>query len=248
MFTKDFISYLLKKPDPYLGVWAFFYSNSNESGVFEIPYNLVLVKFKISRTTLQRIVEYGCEWAENGQKVGRLWADKILKISFEEVVDGQTLGRKWAESGQTNADQEEFVEEPKAKRVVKKPKAKSNNLFSKMVDHYNIFCQAKIGMGAKMDAHQGKSMKRIIEYLTLQVKNKNVERSESEVEDGVYNAWVYILDNWANITGYYAEQIKLNQIDSNLPNILMQLRNNKKTNRDDKFTKTYNSIGQVNFG
>jgi len=248
MFTKDFISYLLKKPDPYLGVWAFFYSNSNESGVFEIPYNLVLVKFKISRTTLQRIVEYGCEWAESGQKVGRLWADKILKISFEEVVDGQTLGRKWAESGQTNADQEEFVEEPKVKRVVKKPKAKSNNLFSKMVDHYNIFCQAKIGMGAKMDAHQGKSMKRIIEYLTLQVKNKNVEHSESEVEGGVYNAWVYILDNWANITGYYAEQIKLNQIDSNLPNILMQLRNNKKTNRDDKFTKTYNSIGQVNFG
>lgn len=248
MFTKDFISYLLKKPDPYLGVWAFFYSNSNESGVFELPYNLVLVKFKISRTTLQRIVEYGCEWADGGQKVGRLWADKILKISFQEVVDGQKVGRKWAESGQTNAEQEEVIQEPKAKRVASKPKAKSDKIFSKMVDHYNLFCQGKIGMGAKMDAHQGKSMKSIINYLTLQVKNKNAELSELEVEDGVYNAWVYILDNWANITGYYSDQIKLNQIDSNLPNILMQLRNNKKTNRDDKFTKTYNSIGQVNFG
>lgn len=248
MFTKHFIEYLLKKPEPYLSVWGYFYSNSNDDGVFQMPYNLILVKFKISRSTLQRIVDYGCEWAEFGQKVGKVWADKTLTINMFDVVSGQSLGRVWAESGQKKEQKNISQNKTSATNInPKKPNSKSDKLYSRMVEQYNLFCQDKIGMGAKMNAHQGKSMKSIIEYLSLQVKNKTPDLSISEIELGVFNAWCYVLENWSKITGYYAEQIKLNQIDSNLPNILMQLRNNKKTNRDEKFAKTYTDIGAVNF-
>jgi uncharacterized protein YutD len=104
-----------------------------------------------------------------------------------------------------------------------------------------------MGMGAKMNPHQGKALKSIIEYLALQVKNKKDSISESDLKADVLNAWEYILNNWGQVNGYYAEQIKLSQIDSNLPNILMQLRNNKKSNRDEKFAKTYSDIGAINF-
>jgi uncharacterized protein YutD len=98
-----------------------------------------------------------------------------------------------------------------------------------------------------MNAHQGKALKSIIEYLALQVKNKKGAITEDELKADVLNAWDYILNNWNQINGYYAEQIKLSQIDSNLPNILMQLRKNKKSNRDEKFANTYSEIGAINF-
>jgi uncharacterized protein YutD len=104
-----------------------------------------------------------------------------------------------------------------------------------------------MGMGSKMDSQQGKALKSIIQYLALQVKNKKGEITEEQLKLDVLNAWDYILNNWGQVNGYYAEQIKLSQIDSNLPNILMQLRKNKKSNRDEKFAKTYSDIGAINF-
>ena len=116
-----------------------------------------------------------------------------------------------------------------------------------MVKRYDAFCVSRMGMGSKMDALQGKALKSIIQYLALQVKNKKGEISEENLKSDVLNAWDYILNNWSQINGYYAEQIKLSQMDSNLPNILMQLRKNKKSNRDEKFATTYSEIGAINF-
>ena len=97
-------------------------------------------------------------------------------------------------------------------------------------------------------------MKRIIEYLGAQVKLKlemdGAIITQEVLETQVLIAWQYILDNWDKITGYYAEQIKLNQIDSNLPNLLMQIRNyqkNNKKNRDEKFASNIEQISGVSF-
>ena len=153
------------------------------------------------------------------------------------------MAREWQE---IEEESEPIVE--KKVRVTKKPKAESNKLFPKMVEEYNQFCNQKTGAGAKMNAMQGKSMKSIMDFLANQVKNKNGDTlTEEELENNVFVAWQYILKNWDKIKGYYAEQIKLNQIDSNLPNILMQLKNNQKSNRDDKFANTHNEIGAVSF-
>jgi hypothetical protein len=252
MLSKEFINYLSEKPDPYLRVWCFFYGKSDEQGVFESPYSFVMSRFKISRTTLRRIIDFGCEWTESGQKVDKKWTDNLLKIIFVIHIGGQKVDKKWTKSGQEKEPKPTPQIEPTADievhlNTTKKAKSKSKNLYPQMVDRYDAFCMKRMDMGSKMDAQQGKALKSIIQYLALQVKNKKGEISEDDLKADVLNAWDYILNNWGQINGYYAEQIKLSQIDSNLPNILMQLRNNKKSNRDEKFAKTYSDIGAISF-
>ena len=173
--------------------------------------------------------------------MGRKWANKQLIISIVTQNSGQTVGKKWATSGQ---DIEGEIPLPKAKRPAK---VNTDNLYSSMVGLYNDFCIKKTGLGAKIDALQGKSMKNIIQYLGLQVRNKNERLTDDLQKDETIKAFAYILDNWGKISGYYAEQIKLSQIDSNLPNILLQLRKTVKNNRDEKFANTINEVGQINF-
>jgi hypothetical protein len=90
-------------------------------------------------------------------------------------------------------------------------------------------------------------MKNIILYLANQIKLKRGELSEDELKTEILSAWNYILGNWSKISGYYAEQIKLSQIDSNLPNLLIQLRNNKTQGRDEKFANRESQIRGINF-
>ena len=155
------------------------------------------------------------------------------------------MGKKWAKSGQEiSVDLDEKSTSPKPKRQAK---LNTDKLYSSMVDLYNEFCIKKTGLGAKIDSLQGKSMKNIIQYLDLQVRNKNASLTDDLLKAETIKAFAYILDNWGKISGYYAEQIKLSQIDSNLPNILLQLRKTSKNNRDEKFASTINQVGQIDF-
>ena len=249
--NKSFWKYIVEKPHSYVGVWAFFYASSGDDGVFQINYQFVLSRFKITRSTLQRIVDFGCGWAESGQKVGRKWADKELTIIFPTEVSGQKVGRNWAESGQKTQPEDTALDQEDLDRIKfsfeKKEKPKSDKLYPLMVEVYDEFCKKKMDMGAKMNPHQGKALKNIILYLANQIKNKRGELPEEELKTEILSAWNYILGNWHKISGYYAEQIKLSQIDSNLPNLLIQLRNNKTQARDEKFASRESQIRGINF-
>jgi hypothetical protein len=76
---------------------------------------------------------------------------------------------------------------------------------------------------------------------------KGEEITEPLMNEGIISAWEYILSKWDLVKGYYADQIKLSQINANLPNILMQLKTSKTNNRDAKFNTIQNEIGNVNF-
>ena len=260
--NKQFLNALLSKPEPYLKVWVYVYCNLNEEQSFSMPTSYMLSMFKVSRSTLQRIVDFGCEWKASGKQVESKWNHNSLNINWHGEVSGKQVESKRKASGkeiepivevkEQQVEIDEFVEfeqvveeQPKKRRK----KAESDKLYPQMIEAYDSFCQSKIGMGAKINAHQGKAMKSIIEYLTNQVRAKHGEDlvSEETIKEGVLIAWQYILNNWSKITGYYAEQIKLNQIDSNLPNLLMQLKNNSKNKRDEKYSDTYNEVRRINF-
>jgi len=238
---KDFLKKLILKPDPYVKVWVWFYTQSDADGVFTSEVSFVLSRYKISRTTFQRILDFGCKWNESGMRVEREWNGNVLKLKWLGIESGTKVESEWNESG--------MAEEPeKKKRAPAKQKKESDKLFPLMVEEYNIFCKERLGMGAKMNALQGKSMKNIIAYLTHQVLLKYEKSSDIvDVEDSVLKAWKFILKNWGLISSYYSDQIKLNQIDSNLPNILSQLKNNSKNKRDEKFAHTADEIGNTSF-
>jgi hypothetical protein len=239
----------LQKPPIYLQVWAYIYANTNDEGVFEESVPIFQSKFKVPKSTLHRILSFGSEWNNNGTIVERLWNNNVLKIKIIEQVVGTGVERKWNKRGtkkvvethvELNADYQPTTET--------KEKTPSDKLYPKMINVYNDFCVKRIGVGAKMDGLQGKSMKSIIAYLATQVKMKRGdEMNETEMNDGIISAWEYILSKWDLVKGFYAEQIKLSQINANLPNILMQLKTSKTNNRDAKFSNIQNEIGNVNF-
>jgi hypothetical protein len=238
---KEFLKKLILKPDPYVKVWVWFYTQSDADGVFTSEVSFVLSRYKISRTTFQRILDFGCKWNESGMRVEREWNGNVLKLRWLGIDSGTSVESEWNESG--------ISEEPeKKKRAPRTTKKESDKLYPLMVEEYNIFCKERLGMGAKMNALQGKSMKNIIAYLTHQVLLKYEKSSDIvDVEDSVLKAWKFILKNWGLISSYYSDQIKLNQIDSNLPNILSQLKNNGKNKRDEKFAHTTDEIANTSF-
>lgn len=121
---------------------------------------------------------------------------------------------------------ERFMENHKDNNTVNKT---DNNLFSICIDVYNNFCLERVGVGCKMDGVEGKAMKLIIKYLTTQVKDPKYHDIvyQDERDNQVYIAWKFILDNWDVLDDFLQKQIALRQINSNLINILNQLRNGK---------------------
>jgi hypothetical protein len=227
-------------------VWSFIYANSNEDGVFRDGYQYLLSRFKLSRSSLQRIIEYGCLFtSDDGQKVGRKWADKTLEVIFVTQVSGQKVGRKWADNSSNEPQKNRGT---KTKKKAEQKQDGAIQLYKEMISEYDHFCQSRIGMGAKMDALQGKSMKLIISYLQSQVVKKQGELPKEQLDIETLNAWRFILSEWSSVSDFYGQQIKLNQINSNLPNILTQIRNSKKKPRNEKFASTVSQIDGISFG
>jgi len=265
--TQEFLRKLLDKPQSYLLAWAYIYANADEDGTFVGNARLLQSRLKISRPTLHRIIQYGLEWTASGQQVDRKWTDNELIISNLKQVCGQKVDSKWTASGQLTAqkdDQKQAQKEPEKQEPLppaeedlsesyepvieeKKKRAKSDKLYPKMVEEYDQFCQRQVGMGAKMNAQQGKAMKSIVEYLKLQVINKIGAEDADKVQENILLSWKYILTNWKSIKGYYHDQIKLSQIDSNLPVILMHLKQAKSTKRDEQYANTANEINRTSF-
>ena len=90
----------------------------------------------------------------------------------------------------------------------------SNNTYKDCIALYDNFCKEQTGMKCKMNASEGKAMKEIISYLQSNIQDQNITK-----------ALDYIFTNWNRIEPFYQKQIKLKQINSNLVNIIKQLKN-----------------------
>tara|TARA_R110002012_G_scaffold77863_3_gene198560 strand:- start:1052 stop:1765 length:714 start_codon:yes stop_codon:yes gene_type:complete len=99
----------------------------------------------------------------------------------------------------------------------------SNSLYTDMISSYDEFCKQEIGVAAKIDGQQGKAMKSIIVYLKKQVKDTG------HGDEGVLNAWRFILNKWNMLDDFTQKQVKISQINSNMLTILNQIRNGKKS-------------------
>lgn len=89
--------------------------------------------------------------------------------------------------------------------------------YQKFLEIYSGWYEKRVGVKISFDGMQGKALKKIITFLIANSKEKNCT--------GGADAWEYILLNWHKLDKFYQDQIKVNQIQSNLPNILNQLKN-----------------------
>ncbi len=84
---------------------------------------------------------------------------------------------------------------------------------------------SKFEAPARIDSVQGKAMKSILSYLKTLCKQKGDDSSEN-----ILNALKYIFKNWKHLEPFLQKQVKLTQINSNLVNIIQQLKQTTKQN------------------
>ena len=101
----------------------------------------------------------------------------------------------------------------------------TKTIYKMSIDIYHKFCLSNFDAPAKIDSIQGKAMKSILSYLKTLCKQKGDDSQES-----ILNALKYIFKNWKNLEPFLQKQVKLSQINSNLVNIIKQLKQTTKQN------------------
>ena len=135
-------------------------------------------------------------------------------------------------SKQTNAIVETHKPIPVA--INTDTKTDTKTIYKMSIDIYHKFCLSQLNAPAKIDGVQGKAMKTILSYLKTLCKQKGDDSQEQ-----VLNALKYIFNNWNKLEPFLQKQIKLSQINSNLVNIIQDLKKETTTNNiaDDILAK-----------
>ncbi len=131
-------------------------------------------------------------------------------------------------------EEEEEKKENKKRKEIELP----DGSYQKFLEIYSSWYEGKVGVKIQFDGMQGKALKKIITFLIANSKEKNCT--------GGAAAWEYILLNWNKLDTFYQDQLKVNQIQSNLPNILNQLKNgtskSKPTNSQSDIHRAIDAI------
>ena len=107
----------------------------------------------------------------------------------------------------------------------------SDSVYTKCMKLYDDFISQKTGVGAKINSSTGSALKKIIAYLTTQVKNKD------DLLIAVPGALEYVFKNYESWDPFHKGQLNLNQIESNLINILNSIRNGKPNTKNQPQSK-----------
>jgi hypothetical protein len=106
---------------------------------------------------------------------------------------------------------------PQVDTPVLKKESKEEVSHQDYVDAYWKWYEAKAGNPPRLLEQDYKALKNIRKYLT------DVKKGDTTA---ALQGWLYILNNWAILENFLQKQVKPTQIDSNMANILLQIRQN----------------------
>jgi hypothetical protein len=102
---------------------------------------------------------------------------------------------------------------------------KSDSIHKNCIEVYSDFIKGRTGVGAKIGGSGGKAMKTIIEYLSAQVRTSHPEYEPDRVNTETVAAWNWVLSKFEKWDPFHKGQLKLEQINSNLINIISSIKN-----------------------
>tara|TARA_R110002074_G_scaffold353963_1_gene525741 strand:- start:68 stop:751 length:684 start_codon:yes stop_codon:yes gene_type:complete len=220
-------------------IWTYIHSRLDENNESTIYIYEILVKYKVAKSTMKRIVNYG--YSFYGDNMVFKWFSNHLQISLLDNVGGRVVEKKRVSVKKKKVSKKNEIKLP----------VKPSNVYSKMIEMYDVFCEDKTGVGCKIDGMQGKSMKSIISYLKSQCKKKNSSLKDGDLDSAVLQSWTYILGNWKKLDDYNRGRIKLNEINSNMVNILLKIKeqpiNKKQKERNEQITKAIHGAQSTDY-
>ncbi len=102
---------------------------------------------------------------------------------------------------------------------------KTDSIHNKCIEVYSDFIKNRTGVGPKIGGSGGKAMKTIIEYLSAQIRSSHPEYDTERINLETVSAWNWVLSKFSKWSPFHQEQIKLEQINSNLINIIANIKN-----------------------
>lgn len=191
---------------------------SSEIGISEKQIRTSLKKLKNTN-------EIDIQGASNGTMITVCNYETYQSL---EILDGEQMASERANEGQAKGERRanEGRQRKKDKKDNKEKKEKNKELpeekfpaYSECMEIYNNFCLDKIGAKAKIDGVQGNSLKKIIRYLKSNIKENPA------TDQAICDAFKYLLTKYDYWGDFHKKQLKLNQIESNLINIIKEIKN-----------------------
>ncbi len=113
----------------------------------------------------------------------------------------------------------------KDNKKIKSSSGKPDSLTFEFLEVYNKFLEEKIGTTEQFSTAGRAGLNKIIGYLRSQVEKKHQGAGVEELANETINAWRWILNNYGAWDKFYQQQLKLEQINSNLLNIINSIKN-----------------------
>jgi hypothetical protein len=159
-----------------------------------------------------------------GKDLGKNNLDQSLSQTLDQS-DTLSLAQPFTESFDINK-QKHKLNKTKEEEVSPSgdsplpPGIKNSKLFPEMVKVYDDFIKKQTGgPGSKMNSIEGQAMRQIIEYW-----RKN---SKDTSDAGILNSWNHMLERWDRLEPFYQGKLKLVEINSNMINLINQIKNPK---------------------
>jgi hypothetical protein len=200
------------------------------NAVFEYGMNFTEVELsglsKSIFTLIKPNLQANIEKFNNGKK-----AKQKQTISKPEAKDKQTRSKRQANANvdkDVNVDVNVNVNVDDNVNV--KPSDKSDHLTSDFLEVYNKFLESKTGATEQFSIAGRAGLKKIITYLKVQVEKKftgpqTSPQDSADFRTEIVNAWRWVLSNYTAWDKFHQGQIKLEQINSNLINIINSIKN-----------------------
>lgn len=113
--------------------------------------------------------------------------------------------------------------------------------FSDCMAMYCEWHQRLVSIGPHITPREGKALKVIIKYLR--------ENSKQKDDEGVKTAWEFILRHWDKLTLWLQKQMRLSQIERNLPEIISSIKQHATIqNRNNTSAQIADRIARRKFG
>lgn len=110
--------------------------------------------------------------------------------------------------------------------------------YKNCVGIYFAFIRERTGLNPNFDAKEGRALKMIIKWIEGNLKEQ--DKSPLNIEKG----FKFILDNYDKWEPFYQNQLKLIQINSNIINIVNQIKNAITSNKSksSQYTRAYAKV------
>lgn len=218
------------------------YNNANalRSDCDGIAYHL-----RVDTSVVKSILHDFDLFEHDGEMFGSLSVEKRMNARSEKSAKArESASKRWEECKRNadamrshsdgNAIKESKVKEKKGKES-KDSSGKPDGITKLFLDVYNHHLEKQTGTTEQFSVAGRSALSKTIKHLTAQVEKKHQGAGPEKIQEETLNAWKWIWHHFDQWDDFQKRNLKLEQVNSNLVNIISVIKNPKKNGSKQQF-------------